>query len=292
MRATPEATPKRKLQVSNGYLANFDNLSRVLSASWENRSLKRVSRALLVESTGLPDREVESLMSMASAMGLIRPSVQTPTAFGSLVASHDVFFERPGTLEWCHYRGAGSERNLVWFDVFNRLLVEETPMTHLEWNAWFRKMLAGQYSERTLRKVVQEEVHFVIDAYLNQKLNELGVLDRGDGEVLVPRRHRQIDHLVFAAMLYDFVESHGGRTFEIVELARLSGSPAVVFSLDADSLRTLVETLHSEGMLRYETTHNLDQIRLIPGYGSHEFLRAYFERRAPRRGDESGGEHD
>ena len=250
--------------------------------------MSRIGRAVLVESTGLPDSQVESFVSIASAMGLIRPVVQTPTAFGSLVAMHDIFFERPGTLEWCHYQGAGAVRNLVWFDVFNRLLVHEDPMTHPEWNAWFRKELAGQYSERTMRKVVQEEVHFVIDGYLEQKLKVLGILELGDDDAIVLQRHRQIDHLVFAAMLYDFVESHGGRTFEIAELTRLPGSPAVVFGLDADSVRTLVEALHTEGLLRYETTHNLDQIRLIPGYGPEEFLKAYYEARRPQRNDAEG----
>lgn len=279
---------KRKLQVANGYLLEFDNITRILSASWEKRSMNRIGRAVLVESTGLPDRQVESFVSISSAMGLIRPIVQTPTAFGALVAVHDPFFERPGTLEWCHYQGAGSVRNFVWFDVFNRLLVQEDPMAHPEWNAWFRKELAGQYSDRTMRKVVQEEVHFVIDAYMEQKLKALGILGLGDDDEIVLQRHRQIDHLVFAAMLYDFVESRGGRTFEIGELTRLPGSPSVVFGLDADSVRTLVEALHTEGLLRYETTHNLDQIRLIPGYTPEEFLTAYYEARRPQRNDSEG----
>ncbi len=279
---------KRKLQVSNGYLLEIDHLARVLNVIWENRHGSRISRAVITEATGLPNRQVESVVSIGSAMGLVKPSVQLLTPFGLLAAVHDVFLDRPGTLEWCHYRGAGSPRNLVWFDVFNRLLVQEDPMAHLQWNAWFRKELAGQYSDRTLRKVVQEEVHFVIDAYLEQKLKVLGILALSDDDVIVPRRHRQIDHLVFAAMLYDFVESIGGRTFEIAELTRLPGSPAVVFGLDADSVRTLVEALHTEGLLRYETTHNLDQIRLIPGYEPEEFLTAYYEARRPQRNDEEG----
>ena len=289
--AKRESPLKRKLKVANGYLLEFDNMSRVLSAIWEKRSQNRINRAILVESTGLPDRQVECLVSMASAMGLLRPIVQTPTSVGSLVSVHDVFFERQGTLEWCHYRGAGSVRNLVWFDIFNRLVRESEPQTHLQWDAWFRTELAGQYSDRTLRKALHEEVHFVTDAYLEQKLKALGIIELGDGDVIVPQRHRQIEHLVFAAMLYDFIESHDGRTFEITELTRLPGSPAVVFGLDSDSVRTLVEALHMEGLVRYETTHNLDQIRLIPGYRSGEFLHAYFEGRRPRRDDETRGAH-
>jgi len=279
----------RKLQVSNGYLLEFERLSQLLSALVRIGPKGRITRADIIDETGLPDRSIEALVSMATAMGILKPVIQTLTSHGALLAEHDVFFERQGTLEWCHYRGAGSARNLVWFDVFNRLLVIEEPMTHPEWNTWFRKELAGSYSERTLRKVVQEEVHFVVNGYLEQKLKTLDILEVGDGEVLIPRRHRNIDHLIFAAMLYDFIESHGGRTLEIMELTHLPGSPTVLFQLDADSVRALLETLHNEGLVRYETTHNLDQIRLIPGYGPEELLQAYFRGRKPQRQGEIGG---
>ena len=43
----------------------------------------------------------------------------------------------------------------------------------------------------------------------------------------------------------------------------------------------LVEGLHDRGWLRYETTHNLDQIRLKPGFSAIEFLTAHFENREP-----------
>ncbi len=280
---------KRKLQVSNGYLLEFEQISRILSAAYERMSSPKITRAAIVEATGLPNRGVEAYVSMAAAMGLLRQQVQVPTAFGTLVAAQDIFFERQGTLEWCHYRGSGSVRNLVWFDVFNRLLLEEDAMTHLQWNGWFRRDLAGRYSERTLRKVVQEEVHFVIDGYLNRKLKVLELLEVADGEVLVPRRHRDIEHLIFAAMLYDCVGSLGGRTMEITELSTLPGGPAVVFGLKADSVRTLVEALHNKGWIRYETTHNLDQLRLIPGYDCREFLRAYYEGREPVKDSHLGG---
>ena len=204
---------KRKLQLSNGYLLEFDQLSRLVNAIWNHRSSRRISRKTLVEITGLPERHVGSLVSMGSAMGLIEPIVQVPAIFGVLVATHDMFFERPGTLEWCHYRGAGSPRNLVWFDVFNRLLPEKEPMTHPHWNVWFRKELAGQYSERTMRKAVQEEVHFVIDAYLEQKLKVLDIIEKTDNETLRAHRYLQIDHMMLSAMLSDFIENHDGRTF-------------------------------------------------------------------------------
>lgn len=52
--------------------------------------------------------------------------------------------------------------------------------------------------------------------------------------------------------------------------------------LDVASFRRQIEELHDRGRLRYETTHNLDQIRLKPGFSALEFLTAHFEDRDPR----------
>ena len=68
----------------------------------------------------------------------------------------------------------------------------------------------------------------------------------------------------------------------------MPGSPARVFGIDTDFLRALVEALHNKGWLRYETTHNLDQVRLRPGFTSIEFLTAYYEQREPQPKDTDG----
>lgn len=62
-------------------------------------------------------------------MGLIKLGQQKLRPIGLLVAEHDVFLEQPGTLEWCHYRAAGSYRNLIWYETFNDLLTRTTGMT-------------------------------------------------------------------------------------------------------------------------------------------------------------------
>jgi hypothetical protein len=109
---TPASSPvnatQRKLQVSNGYLLEFDQLARILHYLLEHRNARKISRKVLQEDTGLADRQVESLISMGSAMGLIKPRLQVLTPTGRLIAEHDIFFEKKGTLEWCHYVGAGS----------------------------------------------------------------------------------------------------------------------------------------------------------------------------------------
>ena len=244
------------------------------------------------EDTGLADRQVESLVSMGSAMGLIKPGLQVLTPAGLLIAEHDIFFEKKGSLEWCHYVGAGSYRNLIWFEVFNHLLHESSPMTQEELSERIRSDLAGQYSKQTIGKGVHTEVRFVVDAYLKRNFSKLEILNQFSDNRLYRRRYTGFAPLVFVAMIYDFCTAREVNLFQITEIATTPGSPAVVFGLDAALFRQQIEGIHDRGWLRYETTHNLDQIRLKPGYSALEFLTAHFEDREPVRNDELGMMND
>ena len=82
-------------------------------------------------------------------------------------------------------------------------------------------------------------------------------------------------------MIYDFCAAEETHLFQVGEMAATPGSPAVAFGLDAASFRQQIEGLHDHGWLRYETTHNLDQIRLKPGLSAISFLSAHFEGREP-----------
>ena len=272
---------KRKFQVSNGYLLKFDQLARILHFLLEHRDIKRINRKALQEDTGLADRQVESLVSIGAAMGLIKPGVQILSPIGLVIAKHDIFLEKHGTLEWCHYVGAGSFRNLIWFEIFNCLLAKATPMTQEEWNEWMRSDLADKYSKRTISKGLYEEVRFVIDAYMERNFSKLELLHRSSDERLYYRRYTGFAPLVLSAMIYDFCVTKETYLPQVSEMAVTPGSPAVIFGLDTTSFRQQIEGLHERGLLRYETTHNLDQIRLKPGLSALEFLTAYFEDREP-----------
>ncbi|MBE9520532.1 MAG: DUF4007 family protein [Deltaproteobacteria bacterium] len=283
---------RRKFQVSNGYLLEFDQLARVLHFLLENRDARKINRKSLRENTGLADRQVASLISIGAAMGLIQPGCQILTPTGLLIAQHDIFIEKRSSLEWCHYAGAGTYRNLVWFEIFNHLLIEEPTMTQEGWNKYFRFRLDGQYSGKTIKDHVPKEVRFVIDAYLERNFSKLEILLLSSDSQLYRRRYTSFNRLVFSAMIYDFCTSRGAQLFQFGEMAVMPGSPAAVFGLDAASFRQQIEGLHDSGWLRYETTHNLDQIRLKPGFSAIEFLTAHFEDREPHQNDELGMMND
>lgn len=287
-----EKSVRRKFQVSNGYLLEFDQLARVLHFLLEHRDAKRINRKVLQEDTGLADRQVASLVSMGSAMGLIKPGLQVLTPAGLLIAEHDIFLEKKGSLEWCHYVGAGSYRNLIWFEIFNRILREASPMTQEEWSERIRSDLGGKYSKRTISKGLHEEIRFVVDAYMKRNFGKLEILHQMPDERLYRRRYTSFAPLVLAVMIYDFCATNEAPLFQVAEMTTTPGSPAVVFGLDEAAFRQQVEGLHERGWLRYETTHNLDQIRLKPGFCALEFLTAHFEDREPHPNDELGMMND
>ena len=153
-------------------------------------------------------------------------------------------------------------------------------------NERIRSDLAGQYSKQTIGKGVHTEVRFVVDAYLKRNFRKLEILNQFTDNRLYRRRYTSLTPLVFVAMIYDFCTAREVHLSQITEMADMPGSPAVVFGLDAALFRQQVEGIHDRGWLRYETTHNLDQIRLKPGYSALEFLTAHFEDREPRPNDE------
>lgn len=283
---TPSAkkSVRRKFQISRSHLFEFNHFSRVLSLLFENRSTKRISRDLLIENSGLPDGQVASLISIGAAMGLIQTRSQTLTPIGLIIAEYDIFLEGQGTLEWCHYKGAGSYKNFLWFEVFNHILAEEPAMTQEGWQEYFKKKLKGQYSDKTVNDHVPKEIRFIVDAYTKRNFNKLEILHISTDDQLYRRRYTSFTPLVLTAMIYDFCTANEAKLSQVGEMAVTPGSPAMVFGLDVASFRQQIERLHDRGWLRYETTHNLDQIRLKPGFSAIEFLTAHFEKREPQEG--------
>lgn len=73
----------------------------------------------MCEELGLAESQVKSLMSMGTAMGLLKPKSHCLTELGRLIAKHDIFFEQRCTLELCHLVASGAYGNLIWFELFN-----------------------------------------------------------------------------------------------------------------------------------------------------------------------------
>ena len=273
---------KRKMQVSNGHYLNFDHLARLIKAISSLREVPKVKMSDLAEETGLPFRQVRNRVSIARALGLFEKNMLQLTALGNLVSVHDPFCESIATLEYLHYKAAGNFDNLVWYEIFNSLLIHENVMNYTGWMEYFQKTLSDQYTEHSLKDHLGKEVRFILDAYMKQNFQRLLLLHQDEADNIYRRRYTQFAPLVLSAMIYEFCATKETHLSQVGEMAVTPGSPAVVFGLDVASFRQQIEGLHDRGWLRYETKHSLDQIRLKKGFSAFEFLAAHFDGREPR----------
>jgi len=272
---------KRKLQISNGYYLVFEQLAQLLVVLKERPHLKRVPRRLFMDQTGLAERQVENLVSIACAVGLIRPVTSTLTAFGALVVEHDGFADQIATLEFLHFCGAGNDRNLVWFDLFNELLYELPSATAGDWLARFREKCAPTYSRKTLTDHLQHEVRFLVDAYTKRNLRKLELIVEGPDGRFQARRYASPDPHALSAMIYSVATGQKRNVWEVAEMAEMPGGPAMLLHMDIGTFRTNLEKLHERGWLRLESRHNLDQVRLRDEFTPLCFMEAYYQGREP-----------
>jgi hypothetical protein len=291
LKSNTEKLPARKFQVSNGHYLDFDHFARITHTLLTLDKKAPIRMNDLAEDSGLPFRQVRNRVSIARAMGLIEKNKLGLTEFGTLVAKYDPFCELVGTLEYLHFKASTNIENLIWYESFNSMFVENSSIDNPGWLSYFKNSLAALYTDKSLKDHLGKEVRFLIDAYLNQNFARLELLNQDIDEKFFIRRYSGLDPLVMSAILYDYANLQHTQLLQIVELTQLPGSPTIVFGLGPKTLRLEVEKLHDLGWLRYETTHNLDQIRLKKGFTALEFLSAYYEDRSPKeRKDELPGE--
>jgi hypothetical protein len=272
--------PQRKLQVSNGHYLDLDQLARLM-ITVKNNVTSTLSLDGLAEETGLPRRQVRNRISIGRAVGVFQKNAFFLTEFGRLVAEYDQFFDEEATLELVHYQAASAYENLIWYELFNTMVIEKDAFDYQGLLDSFRVSLEGLYSKESLTEHVRKELRFLLDAYTKDKLKRLEVLlETSDGRYM-RGRHRIKDALVAAALIYCFCEAQDRHVCSIDELCSEKGAPGLLFGVNGTGMREMVEALHEKRWLRYETTHSLDQIRLMSAYDSTEFMRAYYERRSP-----------
>lgn len=271
-----------KLQVSNGYSLDSAQNARLLTYISERPTTRRFARRDIMEGIGLSEGQTESLSSIGAAIGLVAPRTTVLTDFGKLVATNDLFLDSLVTLEFCHFLGASNPRNLIWFMVFNDLLVTQKPADQPGWSAWLRDKLAGKYSSGSLVKHVAHEVKFLLGAYTLNSFKKLNLLIETPEKTLALRRYTALQPLTLAAMIYLVGQQHEAQLIPFSDLHAVPGSPGRVFGLDPTSMRQMVEILHQKTLVRFEVRHGLDQIRLLDGFEPLEFLAAAYENRAPQ----------
>ena len=111
-----------KLQLTNGYRPRFDQISRILQFLLSQEERKKNSRQEIVAALGIPENQVENLISMMTGFGLVLPRVTTLTPFGKAVIISDPYFERLETLWIIHYVVSSNPEWVVWYRIINIVL--------------------------------------------------------------------------------------------------------------------------------------------------------------------------
>lgn len=268
---------KRTLQISNGHYLDFDQLARIINVLKSVQKDTKITKNLISEETGLPFRQVENRIIMGRAMGLFKERSLILSPLGSIVSTYDPFFEMKGTLEYIHYMAAGNYRNLIWFEVFNTLLLQELPTDYHGWIQYFQKSLKNDYTEHSLKDHLPKELRFLIDAYINKGFNKLELLNQTSDGKLYRRRYANIDLNIFVAILLDYADKQETKLLQNEDLLENSGAPGLLFALDGNTLKSILEILHEKEYIRYESTHSLNQIRIKNDIDPMKFFESYYK---------------
>jgi hypothetical protein len=267
-----------KLQLSNGYLLRFDQISRILGAISGREHQSRVTREDLMEDTGLSSVHIKNLCSIAVGIGLIKRISYNLLPLGELIVRHDRFFDDRGTLWACHYRLGANPRNLVWQRLVNRILPELDQVTTEAARAYFAD-LEGEYSEKSMEEHLSKELQICYNAYTEQALARLRYLEEVETNTYALRiGHAPLDPLILLFAIYDYRDrfSSGATAVEIPTLWRAENGPGRVFDLRQSRLREILDRLHRGGHLTIERQADLDQVTLPDGGSALLALEAYY----------------
>ena len=269
---------KTKLQLSNSYLVKFDQLSRLLGAVQDDPR-RRIRREGLATTLGLSPRQLESLASIAQALGLLVPVTSHPTPLGRLIAAHDGFFDDLGTLWFLHYAIASEPRFLIWHRFANEFVPHAGTFDYDELRASYAD-IEETHSSYTARKHVTAETKTVLDAYTRQNFSRLAYLRCRDEKYALSYRE-PVAPLVLAAMIARYRDRHhaGATALPIDELLHAPNSPGWVCQLPEDRLRAALEALRSAPGVALESRADLDQLRLTDATSDVQWMERYYRER-------------
>lgn len=290
LRSNARLNTSLKLQLSNSYPADFDQLAQLLNAACADER-GRIPVSDLAERLGLAERQMENLGSIAQAFDLLQRITYTPTPFGQLVHTHDPFFDDVGTLWYVHFTVSTDPRHVVWNRIVTVILPVRRSTTRDQVRADLND-LRQWFSDYSLKAHILKEVNTVLDAYTEQRLARLAYL-RSSGQGYALGYREPVPPLVLLASLARYRDVHhaGATAVSIPELNTAPNGPGVIFQLNEERLRSMLEDLKTQPGLTVESRADLDQVRLAEHATADEWMRRYYEsRHVARRKNLTEGE--
>lgn len=267
-----------KLQFTNGYRPRFDQISRILQFLLAQGTRGRVPQQELVDMLGVPKRQTESLISMMTGFGLVRPIVTTLTPLGKAITEGDPYFGKLETLWMIHYVVSSNPELVVWNRIVNQVIPALDRYTIEGTCCVYFQDLTVQVTERTFTEKLPKEVGAVYSSYARSELHRLNLVEEvATGEFA---RANPVDipsqAFLFCLVQYRDLHSPGSSALNVEEISLAESSPGQVLNLPEYQVRQLLDELHRNGFVRLEMFANLDQVRLPDSLSQQTVLEAIY----------------
>ena len=269
-----------KLQLTNGFFADFGQITRVLAYAVEHQDEGRIPPDAYAVNIGVSSSRMTNLHSLAVAFELVRPVVLTPTELGRVIHHYDPFLDDLGTLWLLHYLMSSNKRYVIWNRLVNQVIPENNRFSTAIARPYFDD-LSQFYSERSMDKHVGKEISTVWNAYTEQAFHHLGYIRAESDQIYIRDDHEPISPHIFcaAALVYRERFLPGAATLDVSMLAGKPNSPGRVFDLTERQVRDLLEEVKELGYIYVETRADLDQIRFRDNCRFLDVVRHYYEER-------------
>lgn len=253
-----------KLQFTNSYRPQFDQISRILQYLLAQEERKKIPQQEIVANLGIPKNQVENLISMMVGFGLVQPRVTTLTEFGKEVIQADPYFEKLETLWIIHYIVSSNPEWVVWYRIVNKVIPSLDHFTVEYTSNHYFSDLVTQFSEKTIADKLPKEVAVVFFSYAHSELARLNILQQAGPAHYVRTNPVEIPSQAFLFCILCFRDRHspGSSAMNVEDICLGENGPGRVFNLPEYRARQLLDELHSNGLIRLEKFADLDQVRL------------------------------
>jgi len=262
-----------KIQALQGFNMYFDQVTSVFKAIYETNN--NINLDELSTITGLNRAKASILLNFLADLGLSQKRTLKGTKLGKIIHTYDDFLQNDGTLWLMHYLQSTNEYLVIWNRVMNHLYTEDQ-VTRGGLPALFED-LKDILSDYTYKHHIGKEIRIILNAYTNQRLSKLNILETEDDHYIV-HRNSDIPDLILLCAIILYRDKHypGATAVDISELCTAYNSPGKIFILDEHIIRSKIESLKNTGIINIESRGDLDQIRFREELNFEAILEEYY----------------
>lgn len=267
-----------KIQVLNGFKLYFDQISNVFKSRYELDD--KISVDDLMKTTGLNRRKTRLLLNFLSDIGFAKKIVLSKTELGNVIYANDPYIEDDGTLWLMHYLSGINEHLIIWNRFFNELYSKDS--FYVNDVVKLYDDLKDSVSEYTFKHHIRKELSVLLDAYTNQRLSKLDILEKNKDEKgrYIVVKNQDVPDLIFLACCIKFRDKYfkGATALEIKDICYSENSPGRIFLLSEDTIRNKLEKLKNDRYITLESRGDLDQIRITNNIAFENIVGEYYKR--------------